>query len=900
MMNKAGKKDTRNSKTPPDRRRTKIFEQPSSPVPEEPEPVSCVLQGDEIQALAIRLEDLKKLHPERPPEEEKPSVIKKFLVRKSKPQTTRKKKHFLVAYPAVPDETKKTLNYSGIEGPIVDNYGHILSHSILGTLQEFKKEALARGHSHVSAMIPDSPQSTSTVPVWWRNRAKQEEKEEATPVSSSQHMALQNWHRNMALRKKQYKGLCEKLQKSESKLLMNFSESYRQIQEERTLIECCLPALYPGKGQHAGNEFWNQPVCIGDELTGLMVTLGQSERGFPEPVTHVGRPHSIWMEMGTRPPKYLPFHCSWDRSLFLMHRRKELKEILEKMDFYRPDLDGLEVIGRNQPFVNVSAQSFAASDDIKESDEQREIQDPLEAYPDVFLEPVLGPSLMFCGQPSRWINNFSHQGDIGIAARVTFEILVGEKAESWLTVSNNGTAAIWYDWRRKSQPFTFQEKKGATMQYFYFNTRSGVILPGETRNFSFIFKSLNAGIFSETWEFGTHPVLLGGAVLQVTLWGIAVYEDKSAGLRNKLQEEIKAREIAVIVEENLKELLGRVRTPPLTPSPMDAYVSEEELFHTMNPELHYQHQVVKGLHELWDTLMNPPRAAYELKSTGNVDELSRPKSALELQQRSPVEDTSKSISPEISGAQKSVVEEMMSHLSVTDDGEDVNRVEWNLSIKDFRQTLLAVPVENEREAALAQLNKAALELCNVPVSPQTDLMYQICFQLWREVIDGLVSCSLMLRSLLGMPEKDTYAEVPEEPAEMKPVLVKGGKEERRLQKEDKKSAAKDEKKGKAGKEERPNSKKLKSKEERKLKSSTKEAKDHTPFTLDIVESEATHSRQEHVDPVVQEKYHEKLYVEVYGLLNSMLSKMLYLFEDLKKDAEEKKKKAVFGSNFIMK
>lgn len=63
----------------------------------------------------------------------------------------------------------------------------------------------------------------------------------------------------------------------------------------------------------------------------------------------------------------------------------------------------------------------------------------------------------------------------------------------------------------------------------------GVILPGETRKFSFIFKSLNAGIFSETWEFGTHPVLLGGAVLQVTLWGIAVYEDKTAGLREKIQ-----------------------------------------------------------------------------------------------------------------------------------------------------------------------------------------------------------------------------------------------------------------------------------------------------------------------------------------------------------------------------
>lgn len=63
----------------------------------------------------------------------------------------------------------------------------------------------------------------------------------------------------------------------------------------------------------------------------------------------------------------------------------------------------------------------------------------------------------------------------------------------------------------------------------------GVILPRETRKFSFIFKAINAGIFTESWEFGTRPVLLGGAMLQVTLWGIAVYEDISADLRNEIE-----------------------------------------------------------------------------------------------------------------------------------------------------------------------------------------------------------------------------------------------------------------------------------------------------------------------------------------------------------------------------
>lgn len=37
---------------------------------------------------------------------------------------------------------------------------------------------------------------------------------------------------------------------------------------------------------------------VGDELKGLTTTLGQTDLGFPEEVTHVGKPRSIWREMG--------------------------------------------------------------------------------------------------------------------------------------------------------------------------------------------------------------------------------------------------------------------------------------------------------------------------------------------------------------------------------------------------------------------------------------------------------------------------------------------------------------------------------------------------------------------------------------------------------------------------
>lgn len=39
---------------------------------------------------------------------------------------------------------------------------------------------------------------------------------------------------------------------------------------------------------------------------------------------------------GLKPPKKIPFHLTWDKSLFLKHRLQELKSVLEELDFYKP------------------------------------------------------------------------------------------------------------------------------------------------------------------------------------------------------------------------------------------------------------------------------------------------------------------------------------------------------------------------------------------------------------------------------------------------------------------------------------------------------------------------------------------------------------------------------------
>ncbi|XP_041888384.1 MYCBP-associated protein isoform X2 [Corvus kubaryi] len=852
----ASRRGSRSRSWTPAGKKQKTFERPCSTIAEEPEPepVPYALQGEDIQAFEIRVEDLEKFHaPRLSRDAGRIPVRKSNLIRKYQP----KEVAHLVAHSVSPKAPREPLAFPGPR-QFDDDCEEILPHHILGSLQELKIEALARENTQLADAIKvPCPDVTAAA---LKEEHGGEKKEKAHQAQLAEHKAFQNWSHHMAMRKKQEKHLGEILHKPENELLMNVSDNYRQIQEERDLIDRSLPALFPGKGYRVGSEFWSLPEQIGDELTGLTLTLTRTECGHPEPLTHVGKPRTVQRETGLKPPKKIPCHLNWDKSLFLKHRRQELKSILEELGFCKPDLEGLEVIGKGQPFTSVSAEAFRHTT----HSEEIENLDPLGDSFIVVPEAERVPSLVFCGEPARWIKGITTcRKEIGIAARLTFETLTSEKAESFLTVTNDGKAAIWYNWMRLPQQIP---SKGRRIPCFYFDTRPGVILPGETRSFSFTFKSERPGIFSEPWEFRTHPLLLGGALLQVTLWGIAVYEDKLADFREKVESELAARERAAIVKDSLNELLHRIRTPECTPSPVDACVTEEELFHKKNPKLHYQHQVVKQLHELWRQHLTVPSVLEE---------------DVPLDQRSTAGDTeylestpsAQSSTTELPGG-KYTLEEASREKSIEE--EEAGSSGWNLSLEDFKQAIMSIPGEEQREEALAQLNKAALQLCVEQKPTQSDLLYPLCLQLWRGAVDDLVSHSLRLRSLLGLIKKDTYVEaVPEETEEVEQGgAKKGGKEDKTATKrEEKKEKEGKKSRGSSGKSDHSSSRKLKTKDEKRVSSisvqdikggekSVKGRDEKQKVGEGAAPTDEAEPAQEKVDSISLQKYQEKLYIEV--------------------------------------
>ncbi|KAG2460616.1 EPN3 protein, partial [Polypterus senegalus] len=384
---------------------------------------------------------------------------------------------------------------------------------------------------------------------------------------AGQTLALDNWQQHMAERRKQQEYMSRALQKPVTELIMNKSENYRRIQEERHLIDRSLPRMLNGKGYRVGSEFWNQPRHMGDELCGITMTLTQTEQGYPEPLARIGQPLCVRSETGSVSPSR---HHTWEKSSYLQRRREDLKSVLKDLDLSQPDFDGLEVLGSGFPLTSVSVEHYPLTEEMEDENE-KENTDPLQDYPDVMMEPILGPSLLIGGKRAQWTGNASsHEGEVGITARLTFEALAEMPATSSLDVTNNGSASVYFSWKRLPHVVSFEDIQGGQKtQRFYFDTGSGVILPGDKQQFLFTFKSPNAGIFSETWELSTHPTLLGGAGIQVTLRGIALHDDRTAEMRQTIQVVLSAKlEDQAWQEEALAEmnrLVLEMSRPPYRP-----------------------------------------------------------------------------------------------------------------------------------------------------------------------------------------------------------------------------------------------------------------------------------------------------------------------------------------------
>ncbi|XP_041641909.1 MYCBP-associated protein [Cheilinus undulatus] len=487
----------------------------------------------------------------------------------------------------------------------LNDQGMILPHCILGNMENFRIYCEAKGETELLKRIPVSQRDPG------RPHTKTVKKDSVNPSGyrNIQSNALQNWNTHMTQRRQQQDFLSDLLNRPVENLLMNQADHFRETQERRELLNQGTPLPHRGYGYRVGSEFWTLPQRYGDDMSGISATLTQTELGRREPVTHVGQPSSIRKESGLPCDKTLrPSSRTWDQSSYLQQRCQELGEVLQDTDMKKPDISKLEVIGSCKPLTHVTECSSPSIE--KEANEngtkKKENLDPLAQYDDVHSDALPGPALRFCGLLARWTGNSPiKQGEVGISETILFEALTGERAFTHLELHNVGSTAIFYSWQQLPIPRYFphliKQRKGP---HFYFNSSSGVILPGDTKKVEFIFKSAKPGIINELWQFRTHPLLLEGASIQVTLTGMALNRDTTAEKRRFLEERLEKKVTIRMCQSIIDEIMQGISSPERPSSPAELYFTEEQKFLSKNPKLQFLDDTVEDLNKLWQEV-NP-------------------------------------------------------------------------------------------------------------------------------------------------------------------------------------------------------------------------------------------------------------------------------------------------------
>lgn len=92
-------------------------------------------------------------------------------------------------------------------------------------------------------------------------------------------------------------------------------------------------------------------------------------------------------------------------------------------------------------------------------------------------------------------------------------------------IKNTGSTTISYEWRKVLRDDFIPSKKSDQIQRFFCHYPRSILKPGESKSFTFSFKSEKVGMFNEEWELMTEPALLHSLPV-LSLSGVCTQEDR--------------------------------------------------------------------------------------------------------------------------------------------------------------------------------------------------------------------------------------------------------------------------------------------------------------------------------------------------------------------------------------
>ncbi|CAF3761289.1 unnamed protein product [Rotaria sordida] len=448
------------------------------------------LDSEEIQALAIRYDELEKLHQDKNGKK-LTEQQKSFIVKKTK--TGPQKQPIQVAKIAPQQPVQEQLISSGIR---FDSSGNVLSYSILGTINDYVTELPDIEAAELCTTGNDKKTAEDIPEIGTYD--KKTKQRTGSPDGGTR--ALKNWKFRMDERRQVMKNMSKGLKRSPATLLMNQTDRWRERKELLELMDATLPLLQNGKNWRLNSEFWTQQQLIGNDDTGIHTTLTRTETGCPPSFETIGKPSLGLLETGidlTNQNPEISNKRQWFNSEYLEKRLNQLNPYMEEIVPYKADLSSLQIIGYNstrrksQQKNNIEVHlcekinekdkeyEIEPTDNIQTNDnddddkENENIGDTFNDIPDIVDATIMGPALKidtFIFQQMPYINE-NEELDFIYEIRVQFDSQVNQSVTRMVEIKNVGTTVFYYEWQQKpyTKPFDIVNSK---IQRFYFDNRT--------------------------------------------------------------------------------------------------------------------------------------------------------------------------------------------------------------------------------------------------------------------------------------------------------------------------------------------------------------------------------------------------------------------------------------------
>ena len=138
------------------------------------------------------------------------------------------------------------------------------------------------------------------------------------------------------------------------------------------------------------------------------------------------------------------------------------------------------------------------------------------------MAPKVGPNMVM------YVKTDPSNDSDSDARRLLLTSNIREQSDGSVVAKNIGTTAIFFEWvKLEATPALDPSLTGGNSQSRkgILSYRTGVLLPGHIKEFSFSFRSNVAGIFTEKWILKTTPSLCNEISQEVIIRSVVVEED---------------------------------------------------------------------------------------------------------------------------------------------------------------------------------------------------------------------------------------------------------------------------------------------------------------------------------------------------------------------------------------